>query len=61
MAIPETQQLTYTYSIDTPIEKTAVDHVDLSINEGEIIGLMGHTGSGKSTLKQHFNGLLCPT
>lgn len=61
MAILETQQLTYTYSIDTPFEKTAVDHVDLSINEGEIIGLMGHTGSGKSTLIQHFNGLLCPT
>jgi energy-coupling factor transport system ATP-binding protein len=61
LAILETQQLTYTYSIDTPFEKTAVDHVDLSINEGEIIGLMGHTGSGKSTLIQHFNGLLCPT
>ena len=61
MAILETQQLTYTYSIDTPFEKTAVDHVDLSINEGEIIGLMGHTGSGKSTLIQHSNGLLCPT
>ena len=61
MAILETQQLTYTYSIDTPFEKTAVDHVGLSINEGEIIGLMGHTGSGKSTLIQHFNGLLCPT
>ena len=61
MAILETQQLTYTYSIGTPFEKTAVDHVDLKIEEGEMIGVMGHTGSGKSTLIQHFNGLLAPT
>ncbi|MBR4627531.1 MAG: energy-coupling factor transporter ATPase [Ruminococcus sp.] len=61
MAILETQELTYTYSRGTPFEKTAVDHVSLSINEGEIIGVMGHTGSGKSTLIQHFNGLLQPT
>ena len=61
MAILETQELTYTYSIGSPFEKTAVDHVDLAINEGEMIGVMGHTGSGKSTLIQHFNGLLKPT
>lgn len=61
MAILETQELTYTYSVGTPFEKTAVDHVDLAIEEGEIIGVMGHTGSGKSTLIQHFNGLLKPT
>lgn len=61
MAILETQQLTYTYSIGTPFEKTAVDHVDLKIEEGEMLGVMGHTGSGKSTLIQHFNGLLAPT
>ena len=61
MAILQTEQLTYTYSIGTPFEKTAVDHVDLSINEGEMVGVMGHTGSGKSTLIQHFNGLLRPT
>ena len=61
MAILETQELTYTYSIGTPFEKTAVDHVSLSVNEGEMIGVMGHTGSGKSTLIQHFNGLLQPT
>lgn len=61
MAILETQELTYTYSMGTPFEKTAVDHVSLSINEGEMIGVMGHTGSGKSTLIQHFNGLLQPT
>ncbi|HBB71269.1 MAG TPA: energy-coupling factor transporter ATPase [Ruminococcus sp.] len=61
MAILETQGLTYTYSIGTPFEKTAVDHVDLKIEEGALIGVMGHTGSGKSTLIQHFNGLLQPT
>lgn len=61
MAILETQELTYTYSVGTPFEKTAVDHVDLVIEEGEMIGVMGHTGSGKSTLIQHFNGLLKPT
>lgn len=61
LAILETQQLTYTYSIGSPFEKTAVDHVDLKIEEGEMVGVMGHTGSGKSTLIQHFNGLLRPT
>ena len=50
LAILETQELTYTYSVGTPFEKTAVDHVDLAIEEGEMIGVMGHTGSGKSTL-----------
>ncbi|MCQ2468187.1 MAG: energy-coupling factor transporter ATPase [Ruminococcus sp.] len=61
MAILETQELTYTYSIGSPFEKTAVDHVSLKIEEGQMIGVMGHTGSGKSTLIQHFNGLLRPT
>ena len=61
MTILETRQLTYTYSIGSPFEKTAVDHVDLKIEEGEMVGVMGHTGSGKSTLIQHFNGLLRPT
>lgn len=61
MAILETQELTYVYSPGTPFEKTAVDHVDLKIEAGEMIGVMGHTGSGKSTLIQHFNGLLRPT
>ena len=60
LAILETEELTYTYSEGTPFEKTAVDHVSLSIEEGEMIGVMGHTGSGKSTLIQHFNGLLKP-
>ena len=61
MAIIETQELTYTYSQGSPFEKTAVDHVSLKIDEGVIVGVMGHTGSGKSTLIQHFNGLLQPT
>jgi len=61
LAILKTEELTYTYSEGTPFEKTAVDHVNLEIEEGELVGVMGHTGSGKSTLIQHFNGLLRPT
>ena len=61
MSVIKTEELTYVYSAGTPFEKTAVDHVNIEINEGEMIGIMGHTGSGKSTLIQHFNGLLKPT
>jgi energy-coupling factor transport system ATP-binding protein len=61
LAILETQELTYIYSEGSPFQKTAVDNVNLKIDEGEMIGVMGHTGSGKSTLIQHFNGLLKPT
>lgn len=61
MAILTTEGLTYTYSAGTPFEKTAVDHVDLSIEDNTMCGVIGHTGSGKSTLMQHFNGLLKPT
>ena len=61
LPILEAQELTYVYSPGTPFEKTAVDHVNISIEKGEMIGVMGHTGSGKSTLIQHFNGLLKPT
>lgn len=57
-SIIKTENLTYTYSIGTPFEKTAIDNVNIEINQGEIIGVIGHTGSGKSTLIQHFNGLL---
>lgn len=57
----KTENLTYTYSAGTPFEKTAVNNVSLEIMPGELIGIIGHTGSGKSTLIQHFNGLLKPT
>lgn len=61
MAILKTEDLTYQYSIGTPFEKIAVDHVNLEIEEGAFVGIIGHTGSGKSTLIQHFNGLIRPT
>lgn len=61
MPILEAKNLTYTYSIGSPFEKTAVDHIDLQIDAGEFIGVIGHTGSGKSTLMQMLNGLLKPT
>ncbi|HEY5563594.1 MAG TPA: energy-coupling factor transporter ATPase [Clostridiaceae bacterium] len=52
--------ITYTYMIGTPFEKKALDDVSLEIKDGEIIAIIGHTGSGKSTLIQHMNGLLKP-
>lgn len=61
LSILETEELTYTYSAGSPFEKTAVDHVNLKIEKNSMIGVIGHTGSGKSTLMQHFNGLLRPT
>lgn len=53
--------VTYTYGQGTPFEKQALTGISLTINEGEFIGIIGHTGSGKSTLVQHLNGLLHPT
>ncbi len=61
MAILKTENLSYVYSEGTPFEKTAVRNINLEINKGEFVGIIGHTGSGKSTLIQHFNGLLKPT
>ena len=61
MAVIEVKDLTYRYGIGTPFEKTAVDHVQLTIPTGAYVGIIGHTGSGKSTLIQHLNGLLQPT
>ena len=61
MAVIRTEKLSFVYGEGTPFRKVAVDNVDLEINEGEFIGIIGHTGSGKSTLIQHFNGLLRPT
>ncbi len=53
--------LRHTYSAGTPFERDAVAHIDLDIFEGQFVGIIGHTGSGKSTLMQHLNGLLKPT
>lgn len=60
MAI-KVEKLRHVYSEGTPFEKVALDSVDLTIENGEFIGLIGHTGSGKSTLIQHFNALLEPS
>ena len=57
----EIQNVTYIYSPNTPFCKTALDDVTVGITAGRITGLMGHTGSGKSTLVQLFNGLIKPT
>ena len=59
--IARLENLTYKYSVGTPFEKTAVDNVNLTIAKGEFVGIIGHTGSGKSTLIQHLNGLIKPT
>lgn len=55
------KDLNYIYNPNTPFEKKALDNINLQINEGDFIGLIGHTGSGKSTLVQHLNGLMKPT
>ena len=59
--ILEVQNLNYIYSIGTPFEHKALDNVSFAVNRGEFIGIIGHTGSGKSTLMQQLNGLLKPT
>lgn len=59
--ILEVRDLTHVYGAGTPFERTALDKVSLSIEKGEILGVIGHTGSGKSTLIQHLNGLLKPS
>jgi energy-coupling factor transport system ATP-binding protein len=55
------QQVSYAYSKGTPFEKGALFHVDLTVPHGSYTAIIGHTGSGKSTILQHFNGLLKPT
>lgn len=55
------EDVTYTYSPGTAYEMHALDHVSLEIPQGQLVGIIGHTGSGKSTLIQHFNGLMQPT
>jgi len=61
MTAIRTEHLTHTYSVGTPFQKVAVEDVSIRIEEGEYVGVIGHTGSGKSTLIQHLNGLLAPT
>ena len=60
-AILETKKLSHIYSAGTPFQRTALDGVDFRAYPGEYLGIIGHTGSGKSTLIQHLNGLLKPT
>ena len=55
------KDVSFVYGEKTPFEKTALDNINLKIEHGEMVGIIGHTGSGKSTLIQHFNGLLKPT
>ena len=59
--ILQVKNLTHTYSAGTPFEHIALNDVSFSVERGEFIGIIGHTGSGKSTLMQHLNGLLKPT
>lgn len=60
-AIIEVKNLCHTYSVGTPFEHKAVVNMNFTIEKGEFLGVIGHTGSGKSTLMQHLNGLLKPT
>lgn len=60
-AIIEVKNLSHTYSIGTPFEHKAVVNMNFTVEKGEFLGIIGHTGSGKSTLMQHLNGLLKPT
>ena len=59
--ILEVKNLSHTYSAGTPFEHVALDDISFSVEKGEFIGIIGHTGSGKSTLMQHMNGLLKPS
>lgn len=59
--ILEVKNLSHIYSVGTPFQHVALENVTFSVERGEFIGIIGHTGSGKSTLIQHLNGLLKPT
>ena len=61
MSILSTEHLTHVYSRGTPFEKAAVQDVSVSVERGSLVGIIGHTGSGKSTFLQHLNGLLKPS
>jgi len=60
LAFLEVKNLSHLYGVGTPFETSAIEDVNFSVEKGEIIGIIGHTGSGKSTLMQHLNGLLKP-
>ncbi|NLN81695.1 MAG: energy-coupling factor transporter ATPase [Clostridiales bacterium] len=60
MSVIETRNLNYTYSPGTPFRRDAIKDISIKIDNGDFIGIIGHTGSGKSTLVQHLNGLLRP-
>ena len=59
--ILQIKNLTHTYGVGTPFQRSAVEDMTFDVYEGEFLGIIGHTGSGKSTLIQHLNGLLKPT
>ena len=59
--ILQIKNLTHTYGIGTPFQRSAVEDMSFDVQKGEFLGIIGHTGSGKSTLIQHLNGLLKPT
>lgn len=61
MPILSMQGVTHLYNEGMPSESKAIDNINLDIEEGELVGVIGHTGSGKSTLVQHFNGILKPS
>ena len=61
MPILQVKNLTHTYGVGTPFQRSAVEDVSFEVHTGEFLGIIGHTGSGKSTLIQHLNGLLKPT
>lgn len=61
MSVIKAENLRHVYSAGTPFEKVAIEDINVEIDEGMLIGLIGHTGSGKSTFIQHLNGLLKPT
>ncbi len=61
MSILEIKNLCYKYGVGTPFEIAALDDINLSVEKGEMLAIIGHTGSGKSTLIQHFNALLKPS
>ncbi|MBR5497369.1 MAG: energy-coupling factor transporter ATPase [Clostridia bacterium] len=61
MTILEAKNVSYKYSVGTPFQVTAIDDISFDVEKGEMLAIIGHTGSGKSTLIQHFNALLKPT